>query len=372
MGILSELILGPGRERKAAEAETAFNTALGSFTNPGTEQQGPPLPGSESGMYLNPSQAAGLQELYQASPQLGGSMLQQMLGANQRAHQNKLGRDLSWESAAIARETLELNEERHDQRVAEYENTIDPVLQAQLAMARETDVQFLNDPLTGTMTRVPAPGTDDWTERTEQATAAAEAAELYNAYATSVAQFGVIEDPREPGFGAQDGMRTDLTFAIKNATGAGALDKGLIDTTERLTGSAYDNRSYWLGNDAESLGRIGAAGRMFENALTRSESATRLLTGWNPEERNRFRGAQERTAQVRDVLLPRTIAATRAAGGQIGRVPQPTAGDPGASNLLLGPLADSAPARAREVGSMLGSQLDNLLSGLLGFAVGRR
>lgn len=385
-GLLTAIILRDIQRGRQAdllvEQTSAFNTALGSFTQVGADQQGPPLPGSESGMLLSNAQAEGLQNLFQASPQLGATMFSQLLNANQRAHQQQLTRDLSWDSADRAREVHDLNERKFDQALTAYEDSINPILQRQLKQAGETGALYVQDPLAGNaLVRTAAPGTQEWNEITNNATLSRQVAQTYNAYAQSVAKFGVIEDPSEAGYGEQDALRTLLTFGIKEATKAGALDEGLILQTERLTGSAYDNRSYWLGNDAESLGRIQATGQLFQDSLEQSAEATRLISAWNPEQRNLFDQTRQQTTQLRDTLIPQRIANIRAAGGQVEDLLGAGSGNPRIDASLDrtgvelqrsgrgGPGAGGG--RSREVASQLGAQFDQLISSLLGFAAGR-
>ena len=360
-GLLEQIIFGPQRRRRLDEAQTAFNTALGSFTDIAPGQQGPPIPGSESGMLLQPSQAAGLENLFRASPQLGSQMLSQLLNANQNAFQNSQAREIQWANVENARESHALAERSFAQRRQEWERSINPILLRQDAMAKDTGALFVPDNLQGgRLVRTPAPGTDTWRELTEGAQAAADAAETWQALTNHVAQNGQIEDPSEAGFGVQDSLRTQLAFSIKEATKAGALDQGLLDTVERLTGSPLDSRTFFLGNDAEVLGRLHSTGRMFENALDRSAEQVRLIQGWNPAIEQSFNAVRSNT-QAMQQSLPGIVNQIRQRPGSdvTERAPRSQMGLP----TDLGGV--------REFGSVIGSQIDNISSAILGALVTR-
>lgn len=338
---------------------------------------------SGAGM-LTADQVAGLDQLFDADRKAGTDMLASLIQQNNDNKQAALDRNLEWAELGLQRDEYNLNQDELALKVREFEADTNVALQQDLARAGQTGVEYKADPITGVEFVVPAPGTDDWMERVDKATFSTNAANTFNEYAKNVAEFGVLRDPSHPEYGVQDSLRTQTTFAIKEATKAGALDAGLLEVTANLTGSATDATDYFLGNDQQTLGRIAATSRMFSQQMEIDQNNTRLLSGISPEQRGFYTAVAQESFQMPDylaqraqqvgaeggnVLVDQEVPAMLGAGSGRNRTRQERQeeGEERGSRVVRVRPGDAT----REAAAVTGAQIDNIISATIGSMVGR-
>ena len=189
--LLAAGAIGGGLIQRSRQ-QTAFNTALGSFTN-NPDGVGPPLPGSENGSMLTPTQAAGLQNLYRSNPAQAVQMLNSVQGRNQTAHQNTLTRELQWAQLGNSRDSHILQREKFVEQQRQFEINNDFNVIRARKEAADLGAIYVNDPLlNGARVRTAAPGSVEWRELQQQAVATGQASATLNQLIVSEAKFGVI------------------------------------------------------------------------------------------------------------------------------------------------------------------------------------
>ena len=361
--------------RERSRRQTAFNTALTSFTHD-PNGVGPPLPGSQTGSMLTPTQAAGLQNLYRSNPAQAVQQLNSIQGRNQTATQNTLTRELQWQQLGQARQTFAFNQEKFAQQQANFERTNDLEQIRLRKEAADLGAIYVDDPLNnGARTRTAAPGSVEWRELQAGAVATGQASATLNELILSEAKFGVIRDPSAPGGRAQQSLRTRLVGEIKEVLTLGALDEGVLNFATGLVGSELNASDFILGDDAASLERLLTTQGLFNNQMTLRAEDLRLLQGVNPALVQGFSQVQQESAMLNQFVTER-IGRIRQAGGDVSDLIE----QPGATFLgneaRGGPvqLIEQAPTgleTLRGTANVFGDQLDNITSLILGATVGR-
>jgi hypothetical protein len=239
-------------------------------------------------------------------------------------------------------------------------------LALQDALSKDTKFELVFDEETKTETVQPRSGTKPWDDRVIGTQKAAQAQEVFNQYMFSLSSFGVLRDKSNPETGRQDGLRTDLLFALKEMTAAGALDQGLIDVAERLTGSADAAAEFFLGSDQSAMQRAGVLGQRISNELNNRNSQTRLLRGILPEQRQAVIAVQEQTQAINQFSEQRLQQLAQGGFDQVRDIPQL-----GGSQVDRETLIENQGREIRELGGVLGGQIDNITSLILGAFVGK-
>jgi hypothetical protein len=371
--------------RERTKRQTAFNTALTSFTHD-PNGVGPPLPGHESGAMLTPTQAAGLANLYRSNPAQAVTQLNQLQGRNQTAHQNTLTRELQWQQLGQARQTFQLTQERFRVQQEQFAHTNDLEQIRLRKEAGDLGAIYVNDPLNNNArTRTAAPGSKEWRELQAGAVATAQASATLNELIVSEAKFGVIRDPSAPGGRSQQSLRTRLVGEIKEVLTLGALDEGVLNFATGLVGSELNAADFILGDDAASLERLLTTQGLFNNQMTLRAEDLRLLQGVNPALVQGFSQVQQQSAALNQFVTER-IGRIRAAGGDVSDlierpeiVMEPGGGvfggfrrtEPGVQLTGPGAQAPTGIETLRGTANVFGNQLDAITSTILGAIVGR-
>jgi len=372
--LLAAGAIGGGLVQRSRQ-QTAFNTALGSFTN-NPDGVGPPLPGSENGAMLTPTQAAGLQNLYRSNPAQAVQMLNSVQGRNQTAHQNTLTRELQWAQLGNSRDSHILAREQFVEQQRQFGINNDLNVIRARKEAQDLGAIYVNDPLlNGARVRTAAPGSVEWRELQQQAVATGQASNTLNELIVSEAKFGVIRDPSAPGGRRQQSLRTQLVGGIKEMLTLGALDEGVLNFATGLVGSELNVADFILGDDAASLERLLTTQSLFNNQMTLRAEDLRLLTGVNPALVQGFNQVQQESAMLQRFVGER-IQNIRQVGGNVSDLIQ----QPGETFLgneqrggpveLLG-APESALSELRGTANVLGSQLDTITSAVIGATLGR-
>jgi hypothetical protein len=347
--------------RRTKEAGHAFVDALDARA----AQAGLEQPGGLQAISMPEPQREALRALVDAGDtkgaiSLANSLTTQRFNAIQQQQNEAYRRDaldLQQQQFGFAKDQFALTERQHDLAIERFDRDGDLDFLARKGAATRGE-QIVADPNSGAFVYRPAAGTKRNDDIRNAALSIGQGLESWNLLMADVSQNGVIRDPSAPGFGRQQSLTTQLIGAIKDSQKLGALDEGVITFATGLTGDQLNARDYFLGNDATSIERLSATGKLFADAYGRERENLRLLPGVEQSLRASFDASGQRYSGIQQ-WTPALLDLARQNGGDL---PSAQPQQPEDEALL---------SRAREGASVIGGQIDQLISGLLGFAGGR-